>query len=120
MSYFKSKFTRNKFTNVGNWESMEYVKLSDLLKQDGEGTQYPITGVFIMNGEFGEQAVVTTGKFKVNMPTHMTGIFKEMIKDDKAVEFINEGLAIFTIYTYKDKKGVERCSITLDDLWQPF
>ena len=53
MSYFKSKFSRNKFTNVGNWESMEYVKLSDLLKQDGEGTQYPITGVFIMNGEFG-------------------------------------------------------------------
>lgn len=97
----------NKYSNgvakfeYDNEKEREYIKLGEL---DSSKT-YPIEALFInTKGKFGNQGVIISGDYIVNLPQHLTEMIEEMRKDDEMVEAINERLFDFEIYEFESKK----------------
>lgn len=102
-----SKYNKgNKFDFKSPKES-EWVKLADLVKQDGTGAIYPLKALYInTKGEYGDEPILVTDKFLVNAPSHLVGTVRDMINDDDVVKYINDDHVSFTIYKYEGKRGV--------------
>mgnify|MGYP006891893032 CR=1 FL=1 len=97
----------NKYSNGGvkfeydNEKEREYVKLGEL---DMSKT-YPIEALFInTKGKFGDQGVIISGDYIVNLPNHLTEMIEEMRQDDEMIEAINKRLFDFEIYEFESKK----------------
>lgn len=97
----------NKYSNGGvkfdydNEKEREYIKLSEL---DSSRT-YPIEALFInTKGKFGDQGVIISGDYIVNLPQHLTEMIEEMRHDAEMVEAINQRLFDFEIYEFESKK----------------
>lgn len=97
----------NKYSNGGakfeydNEKEREYVKLGEL---DMSKT-YPIEALFInTKGKFGDQGVIISGNYIVNLPNHLTEMIEDMRQDDEMVEAINNRLFDFEIYEFESKK----------------
>lgn len=97
----------NKYSNGGakfeydNEKERDYIKLGEL---DMSKT-YPIEALFInTKGKFGDQGVIISGDYIVNLPNHLTEMIEDMIKDDEMVEAINDRLFDFEIYEFESKK----------------
>lgn len=97
----------NKYSNGGakfeydNEKEREYIKLGEL---DMSKT-YPIEALFInTKGKFGDQGVIISGDYIVNLPNHLTEMIEDMRKDDEMVEAINDRLFDFEIYEFESKK----------------
>lgn len=97
----------NKYSNGGtkfeydNEKEREYIKLGEL---DMSKT-YPIEALFInTKGKFGDQGVIISGNYIVNLPNHLTEMIEDMRQDDEMVEAINNRLFDFEIYEFESKK----------------
>lgn len=97
----------NKYSNGGakfeydNEKEREYIKLGELDMRK----QYPIEALFInTKGKFGDQGVIISGDYIVNLPQHLTEMIEEMRQDSEMVEAINDRLFDFEIYEFESKK----------------
>ena len=97
----------NKYSNGGirfdydNEKEREYIKLGEL---DSSKT-YPIEALFInTKGKFGDQGVIISGDYIVNLPQHLTEMIEDMRQDAEMVEAINDRLFDFEIYEFESKK----------------
>ncbi|MDT4304309.1 hypothetical protein RPA26_11525 [Staphylococcus haemolyticus] len=97
----------NKYSNGGakfeydNEKERDYIKLGEL---DMSKT-YPIEALFInTKGKFGDQGVIISGDYIVNLPQHLTEMIEDMRKDEEMVEAINQRLFDFEIYEFESKK----------------
>lgn len=97
----------NKYSNGGakfeydNEKEREYIKLGEL---DSSKT-YPIEALFInTKGKFGDQGVIISGDYIVNLPNHLTEMIEEMRQDSEMVDAINQRLFDFEIYEFESKK----------------
>ena len=97
----------NKYSNGGakfeydNEKERDYIKLGEL---DSSKT-YPIEALFInTKGKFGDQGVIISGDYIVNLPNHLTEMIEDMRKDEEMVDAINQRLFDFEIYEFESKK----------------
>lgn len=97
----------NKYSNgdakfeYDNEKKRDYIKLGEL---DMSKT-YPIEALFInTKGKFGDQGVIISGDYIVNLPNHLTEMIEEMRQDSEMVDAINQRLFDFEIYEFESKK----------------
>lgn len=97
----------NKYSNGGakfeydNEKERDYIKLGELDMRK----QYPIEALFInTKGKFGDQGVIISGDYIVNLPQHLTEMIEEIRQDSEMVEAINDRLFDFEIYEFESKK----------------
>uniref|UniRef100_A0AB39U1S7 Single stranded DNA-binding protein n=1 Tax=Staphylococcus phage vB_SauP_PSK TaxID=3240362 RepID=A0AB39U1S7_9CAUD len=90
----------------------EFIKLSELVEKYGMKKEYIVRALFTNNeSKFGEQGVIVTDDYNVNLPNHLTDTIKDMRQDEDVVDIINAGEVQFTIYEYENKKGQKGYSI---------
>lgn len=90
----------------------EFIKLSELVEKYGMKKEYIVRALFTnKESKFGEQGVIVTDDYNVNLPNHLTKLIKEMRQDEDVVNIINAGEVQFTIYEYENKKGQKGYSI---------
>lgn len=97
----------NKYSNGGtkfeydNEKERDYIKLGEL---DMSKT-YPIEALFInTKGKFGDQGVIISDDYIVNLPQHLTEMIEDMRQDAEMIEAINQRLFDFEIYEFESKK----------------
>lgn len=85
----------------------EYRKLEELYKENAEGVY--IVRMFYTNKKsmYGENEVVVTDDYIVNLPKHLTETINEIIKDEKYLNLISEGKFVFNVYEYEYNQGKE-------------
>lgn len=87
-------------------DGLSFVKIGTLEL----GKEYPFKGFFFTNGgRYGETPVLITEGALVNAPRHLATVLHEMIEDAEAVELINAGKAVFTVYEYESKEYKTKC-----------
>ncbi|QCW21988.1 single stranded DNA-binding protein [Staphylococcus phage SA46-CTH2] len=90
----------------------EFIKLSELVEKFGIKQEYIVRALFTnKESKFGEQGVIVTDDYNVNLPNHLTELIKDMRQDEDVVDIINKGEVVFTIYEYENKKGQKGYSI---------
>ncbi|AYP28463.1 TPA: hypothetical protein P6Q16_002335 [Staphylococcus aureus] len=90
----------------------EFIKLSELVEKYGMKKEYIVRALFTnKESKFGEQGVIVTDDYNVNLPNHLTELIKDMRQDEDVVNIINAGEVQFTIYEYENKKGQKGYSI---------
>ncbi len=90
----------------------EFIKLSELVEKYGMKKEYIVRALFTnKESKFGEQGVIVTDDYNVNLPNHLTELIKDMRQDEDVVDIINAGEVQFTIYEYENKKGQKGYSI---------
>ncbi|WDS60857.1 single stranded DNA-binding protein [Staphylococcus phage Simurgh] len=90
----------------------EFIKLSELVEKYGMKKEYIVRALFTnKESKFGEQGVIVTDDYNVNLPNHLTELIKDMCQDEDVVNIINAGEVQFTIYEYENKKGQKGYSI---------
>ena len=85
----------------------EYKKLSELYEENKD-TVY-IVRMFYTNKKsmFGENEVVVTDDYIINLPKHLTETVKKIVENEEYVKLINEGKFAFNIYEYEYTQGKE-------------
>ncbi|QEG07424.1 single stranded DNA-binding protein [Staphylococcus phage SA1-CTA1] len=90
----------------------EFIKLSELVEKYGIKKEYIVRALFTnKESKFGEQGVIVTDDYNVNLPNHLTELIKDMRQDEDVVDIINKGEVVFSIYEYENKKGQKGYSI---------
>lgn len=104
---FSKRYNKEKLFNVDT-SNYEYRTLEEIYID--EETVYPVCGVYINNKSLYEPApVIATDECYVNIPSHMLENCREMLKDEEAINAINEGFVGFTIYKYHQEKYNKDC-----------
>ena len=114
---FASKFNKGKKFNIDT-EGFEFVDRKDLFASEGEGAVFPLTAIFInTKSQYGDHPVFATDKFFVDAPAHMMDVVEDILKDDDAIEDINNGKVGFTLYEFtSDKYKVNSIGIRFVDV----
>lgn len=82
-----------------------FKKLTDLEL----GKKYTILAVFInTKGKLGDQGILITEDYQVNMPMHLTDLAKDLRQDEEVIEAINNRQLAFDIYEYTNDFGKAR------------
>lgn len=101
------KYNTKKIFDIDT-EDFDYKSLEELYVD--EDTVYPVCGLYInTKGNFGDEPILATDEYYVNLPHHMADMVKEIIADEDAVYSINAGYVGFTIYKYYQKKYNKEC-----------
>lgn len=92
-------------------DNHEYRKLEELFKDDKEGVY--VVRMFYTNkkSKFGENEVVVTDDYIVNLPKHLTEAVRDIRENDRYVQLINEGKFAFNIYEYEYGEGKTAYSV---------
>jgi len=85
----------------------EYKKLEELYKENKDGVY--IVRMFYTNKKslYGENEVVVTDDYIINLPKHLTETVKKIVNNEEYVKLINEGKFVFKIYEYEYRQGKE-------------
>ena len=85
----------------------EYRNLEELYKENKDGVY--VVRMFYTNKKsmYGENEVVVTDDYIVNLPKHLTETVEQIVKDDKYLELIREGKFAFNVYEYEYTQGKE-------------
>ena len=85
----------------------EYKKLGELYEEDKDRIYF--VRMFYTNKKsmFGENEVVVTDNYIINLPKHLTETVKKIVNNEEYVKLINEGKFAFKIYEYEYKQGKE-------------
>ena len=85
----------------------EYKKLEELYKEDKNRIYF--VRMFYTNKKsmFGENEVVVTDNYIINLPKHLTETVKKIVNNEEYLKLINEGKFVFKIYEYEYKLGKE-------------
>ena len=88
-------------------EKHEYKKLGELFKENKDGVY--VVRMFYTNKKsmFGENEVVVTDDYIINLPKHLTETIEKIVKNEDYLKLINEGKFVFNIYEYEYKHGKE-------------
>lgn len=87
-------------------ETHDFISLKELFERNGSNNAYIIMAYFInTKGKFGDNPVIATPDYLVNIPSHMTEVMKEMRTDPEVVQAINNAELGFTIYSYENSYG---------------
>ena len=87
-----------------------FTSLGDLFKEYGDKKEYVLQGIYInTKSKFGSQPVAIIEGCLVNLPSHLIDQVKTILDDPEQVEDIKNGVAGFTIYSYKNKKFGNDC-----------
>ena len=98
-----SKFNKMKKFDVDT-SNFEYVSLAELYNSDKDKV-YTIKGIYInTKSKFGAAPVFAIDGFLVNAPSHLLETCQEMLRDDEAIDLINQGKAGFKVYIYHNDK----------------
>lgn len=83
----------------------EYKTLEELYKADKE--KIYVVRMFYTNkkSKFGENEVVVTDDFIINLPKHLTEIVADIIANDEHFNSIENGKFAFNIYEYEYTQG---------------
>lgn len=89
----------------------EFKKLEELYKSNPE--EHYIVRMFYTNkkSKFGENEVVVTDKYIINLPKHLTEVVKDIINNDNYLILINNGKFAFNIYEYEYSEGKKAYSV---------
>lgn len=89
----------------------EYKKLEELYKEDKD--RIYIVRMFYTNkkSKFGENEVVVTDNYIINLPKHLTETVKKIVNNEEYVKLINEGKFAFNIYEYEYSPGKKAYSV---------
>lgn len=84
-----------------NERKRQFIKLNELEMDK----PYTIHAMFInTKGNFGDQGVIITEDYNVNLPMHLTDLIKEMRQDSDVIDAINERQLAFKPYSFVSKK----------------
>lgn len=101
-----------------NFDRLIWKKLEDMLFDDGKGTVYTLTGIFIKrNGKFGPRPYVSTDQYLVDLPQRRLDDVEKMLEDPEVIQQIKDGKAGFWIRSYMSKKYDKECfDVFFEDL----
>lgn len=100
MSKFSSKFNKHRLFDIDT-KDFEYQSLADLFNANGRDAIYGLKAVYInTKGKFGDAPVFATDYCFVNAPSHMLETAREILRDEEAINAINNGEVGFVIYPY--------------------
>lgn len=113
MSNFIKKYRKNFVFDI-DFEK-DFISLKDLFEEDGDNV-YILNGLYInTKGLYDDSPVFETDEYLVNIPPHMTGLCKDILSDEEAIDDIKSGKVGFTIRQYeKTVKGKKRICYTID------
>lgn len=106
MAFSFSNFNKERVFNFDTAKiSGEYTNLESLYKENGEGHEYQIKGVYISTkSDYADEApMLALADTYVNLPGHQLIDIKSMLADKGAIAAINKGCAGFTIRHYIKK-----------------
>lgn len=84
------------------------------LKELQEEVPYTIEALFVnRKGQFGDQGVIYTKDFIVNLPDHLLQMIKDMRESDDVTKVINNRELAFEVYSYTSEQGRKGYSINL-------
>ena len=88
-------------------EKHEYRKLEELYKENKDGVY--IVRMFYTNKKsmYGENEVVVTDDYIVNLPNHMTETVEKICNNEEYLKLIADGKFVFNVYEYEYKQGKE-------------
>ena len=89
----------------------EYRRLEELYKANKDGVY--VVRMFYTNkkSRYGENEVVVTDDYIVNLPKHLTATIERIVKDDKYLELISQGKFVFNVYEYEYNEGKKAYSV---------
>lgn len=106
---FAKKYNKEKKFNIDT-TGFNYASLADLYNNNGEKAVYPLTAIYInTKGKYQDAPVFATDEFFVNIPSHMIDSANEILKDDVAINDINNGKVGFQIYAYRNNRYSKDC-----------
>lgn len=104
--YSKGNFPTYDFPEV----ERQFCKLSEL----SEGLKYTIQALFInTKGKFGDQGVIYTNHYIINLPKHLLELVKDLRSDDEVTQAINSRQLAFEVYSYNTDEGRKGYSINI-------
>lgn len=88
-------------------EKHEYRKLEELYKDNKDGVY--VVRMFYTNKKsmYGENEVVVTDDYIVNLPKNLTETVEKIVKNEEYLKLIDEGKFAFNIYEYEYNQGKE-------------
>lgn len=96
---FASKYNRNTRFNVSFSEDSHYVSLRELFSD--EHKVHVLNGFYKnVHGMYGKNYVAVCGDMLVDLPKHLNDTVEAIMKDDAAVESINDKKVGITVYKY--------------------
>lgn len=104
MNFATRHFVAN-FTHQS--EAFDYVTLGELAAESPENATHRVRAISIneQGGMFGPQAVLTTDHVKINLPSHLNKVVREILASPISVDEINQGIVGFQITQYVNKYG---------------
>lgn len=105
---FAKKYNNNSVENLFNIDTTgyDYKKLSDLDVND----IYTLKGMFISSkSKFGSSPVAVLDGFYVNLPSHLLETTADILKDDEAIEEINNNKVGIQVYKYYSTTYKKEC-----------
>lgn len=98
-------------------DGFKYYSLKQLAEGNKPDTVYRVMALFINDkGRYGDQPLVLTPYFYVNLPSHLCNDVTDMIRDPEIVEQINAGKAGFKIRSYTNRNGGTSYSVEWVDV----
>lgn len=79
----------------------DFKSLKYLYLENGVDAEYPVKGVYTYSSKYGESCFIKSKGYNIQLPNYMTDIIKGIREDVEAVEQINLGKTVVTIYRYE-------------------
>ena len=106
-----SKYSKGNFPT---YEFPEHDRSFTKLKDLELDKKYTIQALFInTKGKFGDQGVIYTNEFIINLPNHLLDLIKDLRSDEEVTEAINNRQLAFTVYSYATDTGRSGYSINI-------
>lgn len=116
---FSKRFNKERLFPIDT-SDFEYSSLEELYNEaleesggdvdEANEKEYTVRGVYInTKGNFDPAPVLALDDRYVNLPSHMTDVCQDMLKDAQCIRAINEGHCGFTIYQYVQKRYNRVC-----------
>lgn len=112
-----SKFNNTNVFGIDT-TNYKYIGLKELFDTDPTA-QHKVLGFFVNSkGKYGpEPNAIIDNKLIVNLPRHLLETVKELLDDDKYIDYIKQGHVAFTVYQYHSNKyGKDAFSVTWLDI----
>lgn len=109
---FLDKYNKGGVTFDIDISGFTFIDLKSLYKKAPQGEVFGIDGMYInKKSSYGDHPVAILGKEEllVDLPSHLTEVVKDMLKDEEIVDGIRAGKVGFTIEEYEQKKFKKTC-----------
>lgn len=114
---FNEKFGRKNSKGMFKFDSSncEWITL-DRYVEEGGLWKFKVNAVFSYKGKYGDRSCVVTDDYRITVPVHCNKFIDNILIDPLLVDAINKGLCGCEVYSYEDRNGVTRYSISFFDI----